>query len=118
MNKLSYDDVKSNLYKRGYILLEENYKNTRNKILVEDFNGYKYFVSYTNIIKTESYSLNNNKIINTNNYILSFITRYKSLDEIHKLVDDKNNILITEDITINKNSKDKFEDSTNTPVFL
>ena len=72
----------------------------------------------TNIIKTDSYSLNNNKIISTNNYILSFITRYKSLDEIYKLVDDKNNILITEDITINKNSKDKFEDSTNTPVFL
>ena len=53
-----------------------------------------------------------------NNYILSFITRYKSIDEIYKLVDDKNNIIITEDITINKNSKDKFEDSTNTPVFL
>ena len=62
--------------------------------------------------------LTNNKIINTNNYILTFITRYKSIDEIYKLVDDKNNILITEDITINKNSKDKFEDSTNTPVFL
>ena len=72
----------------------------------------------TNIIKTDSYSLNNNKIISTNNYILTFITRYKSIDEIYKLVDDKNNILITEDITINKNSKDKFEDSTNTPVFL
>ena len=53
-----------------------------------------------------------------NNYILSFITRYKSIDEIYKLVDDKNNIIITEDITINKNSQDKFEDSTNTPVFL
>lgn len=78
----------------------------------------KKLTNNTNIIKTDSYSLNNNKIINTNNYILSFITRYKSLDEIYKLVDDKNNILITEDITINKNSKDKFEDSTNTPVFL
>ena len=72
----------------------------------------------TNIIKTDSYSLNNNIIISTNNYILTFITRYKSIDEIYKLVDDKNNIIITEDITINKNSKDKFEDSTNTPVFL
>lgn len=72
----------------------------------------------TNIIKTDSYSLNNNIIISTNNYILTFITRYKSIDEIYKLVDDKNNILIIEDITINKNSKDKFEDSTNTPVFL
>ena len=78
----------------------------------------KKLTNNTNIIKTDSYSLNNNKIINTNNYILSFITRYKSLDEIYKLVDDKNNILITEDITINKNYKDKFEDSTNTPVFL
>ena len=29
----------------------------------------------TNIIKTDSYSLNNNKIISTNNYILTFITR-------------------------------------------
>ena len=72
----------------------------------------------TNIIKTDSYSLNNNKIISTNNYILTFITRYKSIDEIYKLVDDKNNILITEDITINKNSKDKFENATDTPVFL
>ena len=78
----------------------------------------KKLTNNTNIIKTDSYSLNNNKIINTNNYILSFITRYKSLDEIYKLVDDKNNILITEDITINKNYKDKFEDSTNTTVFL
>ena len=78
----------------------------------------KKLTNNTNIIKTDSYSLNNNKIINTNNYILSFITRYKSIDEIYKLVDDKNNIIITEDITINKNSKDKFEDSTNTPVFL
>lgn len=78
----------------------------------------KKLTNNTNIIKTDSYSLNNNKIINTNNYILSFITRYKSIDEIYKLVDNKNNILITEDITINKNSKDKFEDSTNTPVFL
>ena len=78
----------------------------------------KKLTNNTNIIKTDSYSLNNNKIINTNNYILSFITRYKSIDEIYKLVDDKNNILITEDITINKNYKDKFEDSTNTPVFL
>lgn len=78
----------------------------------------KKLTNNTNIIKTDSYSLNNNKIISTNNYILTFITRYKSIDEIYKLVDDKNNILITEDITINKNSKDKFEDSTNTPVFL
>ena len=78
----------------------------------------KKLTNTANIQKVDSYSLNNNKIINTNNYILSFITRYKSLDEIYKLVDDKNNILITEDITINKNSKDKFEDSTNTPVFL
>ena len=78
----------------------------------------KKLTNNTNIIKTDSYTLNNNKIINTNNYILTFITRYKSIDEIYKLVDDKNNILITEDITINKNSKDKFEDSTNTPVFL
>ena len=78
----------------------------------------KKLTNNTNIIKTDSYSLNNNKIISTNNYILTFITRYKSIDEIYKLVDNKNNILITEDITINKNSKDKFEDSTNTPVFL
>ena len=78
----------------------------------------KKLTNNTNIIKTDSYSLNNNKIMSKNNYILSFITRYKSIDEIYKLVDNKNNILITEDITINKNSKDKFEDSTNTPVFL
>ena len=78
----------------------------------------KKLTNNTNIIKTDSYTLNNNKIINTNNYILTFITRYKSIDEIYKLVDDKNNILITEDITINNNYKDRFEDSTNTPVFL
>lgn len=78
----------------------------------------KKLTNTANIQKVDSYSLNNNKIINTNNYILTFITRYKSIDEIYKLVDDKNNILITEDITINKNYKDKFEDSTNTPVFL
>ena len=78
----------------------------------------KKLTNTANIQKVDSYFLNNNKITSKNNYILSFITRYKSIDEIYKLVDDKNNILITEDITINKNSKDKFEDSTNTPVFL
>ena len=79
---------------------------------------YKKLTNIANIQKVDSYYFNSNKIMSKNNYILSFITRYKSIDEIYKLVDDKNNILITEDITINKNSKDKFEDSTNTPVFL
>ena len=78
----------------------------------------KKLTNTANIQKVDSYFLNNNKITSKNNYILSFITRYKSIDEINKLVDDKNNILITEDITINKNYKDRFEDSTNTPVFL
>lgn len=91
MNKLSYDDVKSNLYKRGYILLEENYKNTRNKILVEDFNGYKYFVSYTNIIKTDPL-----KFSSYNPYTMDNISLYMKLNNI--------DLRILDGEWINKNS--------------
>ena len=53
MKRLNYDDMKNNLYKRGYILLDNHYKDNRSKILVKDFDGYKYFASYNNIMKCD-----------------------------------------------------------------
>jgi hypothetical protein len=74
---MSYDDVKNNLYKRGYILLDENYKNSRSKILVEDFEGYKYFSSYTNIMQK-----NPLKFSVSNPYTTDNISLYMKLQNI------------------------------------
>ena len=78
----------------------------------------KKLTNKTNIIKIDSYYLKNNKLIKENNYILSFITRYKSIIEIKKLIDNKNIELLITEVSINDNYKKEFEDSTNTPVFL
>ena len=74
--KLTYNDVKSNLFAKGYKLLvdENNYKGiTLTKLLCEDSKGYKYIVTYDKVMKNGTHAFvhvgNPYSIDNINNYL-------------------------------------------------
>lgn len=52
----TYEDVKNEFEKRGYVLLSTEYKNCKEKLLCLDKQGYKLLTSLDNILKRNNSS--------------------------------------------------------------
>lgn len=78
MKKLNYDDVKQIIFDNGYVLLEKEYKNDSTKMLIEDFEGYKYFTTLQKIKNGKPL-----KFISSNPYTMFNISHYMELHNIH-----------------------------------
>lgn len=52
--KLKYEYIQNEFKKRGLILLSEEYKNSRDKLLFENLDGYKATMSYSNLSSNKS----------------------------------------------------------------
>ena len=88
----TYDYIKNYVNNLGFNLLSENYKNNNQKLILEDDNGYLYYVRFMSILqgitnskfhKSNPYTIYNIKLwLNINNIDLELISNtYKGSDQ-------------------------------------
>ena len=80
---MNFEEVKAKLKEKGYILLDKDYKNNKEKMNLEK-DGYKYFISWNGLTRTwnpklwginNPYSIYNiNKFFEKNNYTCRVIS--------------------------------------------
>ena len=75
----TYDDVKNELQKLGYILLSTEYRNCKEKLLCLDKQGYKIFTSFDNINKHEK-SSGSRRFHPSNPYTIENINHYAEIN--------------------------------------
>ena len=89
--KKDYNDVKNNLIKYGYKIINENYNNSHELLNLIDNEGYKFKVSYSSIIsgynpikfiKSNPYTIENIKLFLSKNY-KDFILLEKEYCDAH-----------------------------------
>ena len=92
VKKLDYIKVKQNIEGLGYILVSDNYKSSKNKLTIKDFEEYYYLILYSNLIKFKNvkkfhksnpYTIHNIKLwCIINNKPLELISdKYKNANE-------------------------------------
>ena len=75
----TYDDVKNELQKRGYILLSTEYGNCKEKLLCLDKQGYKIFTNFDNINK-HGKSSGSRRFHPSNPYTIENINHYAEIN--------------------------------------
>ena len=80
----TYDDVKNELQKRGYILLSSEYENCKEKLLCLDKQGYKIFTSFDNISK-HGKSSGSKRFHPSNPYTIENINHYAAINGLKRI---------------------------------
>jgi len=77
MARASYDEVKLFVEGLGYVLISETYTGTHNKLILKDFEGYYYSISYHSLKDNKSYP---SKFHNSNPYTVQNIKLWLKLN--------------------------------------
>lgn len=78
----TYEDVKNEFEKRGYVLLSTEYKNCKEKLLCLDKQGYKLLTSLDNILKRNNSSAGTRRFHASNPYTIENINHYAEINKL------------------------------------